>query len=186
MKTPVPAFSDFTEHTITSVTRYQGQLLRVNEDRVRLPDGGEAGREYIVHPGAVIILAVRDDAEVMLVRQFRYPARAHFIELPAGKIEPSEDPQLTAQRELLEEVGYVASRWQRLAVTHPCVGYSDERIEFYLAEGLTYQGHQRDDGEFLNAFSLSLDTALKWVLDGTITDIKTIAGLLWLKTFLGR
>jgi len=171
---------DFTETTLESRTVYQGRLLRVKEDRVRLPDGGESGREYIEHPGAVIIIAELPDGKVLLERQFRYPLRDHVIELPAGKIEPGEPPLSTAQRELLEETGYLASDWRQLAQVYPCVGYSDERIVFFLARGLTHEGHQLDDGEFLEVMEVSLDEALSWVDAGRIADVKTIAGLLWL------
>ncbi len=172
---------DFTETTVESRTVYRGNLLHVKEDDIRLPDGRLARREYVEHPGAVIIIAELADGRVLLERQFRYPLRRHMIELPAGKIEPREDPLVTAQRELLEETGYAAADWRLLAEVHPCVGYSDERIVYFLAGGLTHHGSRLDEGEFLQVLEISLDAALAWVDQGRISDIKTIAGLYWLQ-----
>lgn len=173
--------TDFTETTLTSKTVYDGKLLTVKEDEVRLPDGHQARREYILHPGAVIIIAQLPDGQLVMERQYRYPLRRHLIELPAGKIEPGDDILPTAQRELLEETGYVASHWRHLATTYPCIGYSDERMEFFLAEGLTPQRQQLDHGEFLDVFTLTLPDALALVDGGEIIDIKTITGLFWLE-----
>jgi ADP-ribose pyrophosphatase len=173
--------TDFTETTVVTKSVYEGQMLKVREDQIRLPDGKTSRREWIEHPGAVIILACLDDGQVVLERQFRYPLREHLIELPAGKIEPGEDTLLTAQRELLEETGYVARDWKHLATTYPCIGYSTERMEFYLANDLTLQERQLDDEEFLDVFTLSLEDALSLIQTAEIKDIKTIAGLFWLE-----
>ncbi|MES2354946.1 MAG: NUDIX hydrolase [Pseudomonadota bacterium] len=181
MKNPLLPQTDFTETTIETKPVYNGQMLKVREDQVRLPDGKHARREWIDHPGAVIILAQLDDGQVVLERQFRYPVRRHLIELPAGKIEIGEDPFLTAQRELLEETGYVAEDWKHIFTVHSCIGYSNERIEFYRALGLTLQQRQLDEGEFLDVFTLPLKDALTLVESGEITDIKTITGLFWLE-----
>lgn len=180
MNKPLIPHADFTETTITSKPVYDGALLKVREDSVRLPDGKTAQREYVEHPGAVIIIAQVDNGQVLLERQFRYPLRRHMIELPAGKIESDEDPLLTAQRELLEETGFVAATWQHLFTAHPCIGYSDERMVFYRAAGLTLQNRQLDEGEFLEVFTLPLAHALVMIESGAITDIKTITGLFWL------
>ena len=177
---------DFTEQQLTTRLVYAGQLLKVREDTVRLPDGRTARREYVQHPGAVIIIALLDADTVILERQFRYPLGRHFYELPAGKIDAGEDPLATAQRELMEECGYAARSWWQLATLHPCVGYSDERIELYLARDLTHVGHARDDGEFLEVVPVALAEALDWVETGRITDIKTVTGLAWLKWLLGQ
>ena len=171
--------SDFTEHTISSKTVYHGKLLHVLEDEVRLPDGRSARREYIRHPGAVMMLPFLDRDTVVLVRQFRYPLRRHFHELPAGKIDHGEEPLTTAQRELEEECGYGASAWQHLATIHPCIGYADERIELFIARDLTPVGHAPDEGEFLEVVPMPLREALDWVRTGRITDVKTVIGLLW-------
>jgi ADP-ribose pyrophosphatase len=175
---------DLTEHPISSELVYDGKLLHVRRDKVRLPDGGVAEREYIRHPGAVLIIALVDGGELVMERQFRYPLRRDMIELPAGKIDPGEPPLETAKRELLEETGYSASEWRHLATIHLAIGYSDEHIEIFLAEGLTKREAKLDDEEFLEVFTLPLATALEWVRDGRITDAKTLSGLLWAEKVL--
>ncbi|MBL8522948.1 MAG: NUDIX hydrolase [Betaproteobacteria bacterium] len=176
-------FPDFTEHTISSERLLDGKLIRVQSDRVRLPDGSESWREYVLHPGAVIIAAFVDDNTLLFEHQYRYPVRRHFIELPAGKIDPDEPHAKTAQRELLEETGYTASDWRHVATLHAGIGYSNEAIELYVARDLTHVGHQRDEGEFLEVFTLSLDEAVEMVGRGEITDTKTAFSLLWLDKF---
>ncbi len=173
--------SDFTETTLSSETVYQGRLLKVCEDRVQLHDGREARREYIQHPGAVMVIALLDESTLLLERQFRYPLRRHFYELPAGKMESGEAPLLTAQRELVEECGYEAGSWRHIASLHPCIGYSDECVELYLARELTYVGHALDDGEFLEVVPTNIAEALNRVRSGEITEVKTMIGLLWLE-----
>ena len=176
---------DFTEKPLTSELVYDGELLKVRADTVLLPNGKTARREWIQHPGAVVMVPMLDARTVLLERQYRYPLRRHFYELPAGKIEPGEDPLATAKRELIEECGYAAGSWQHLLTLHPCIGYADERIELYLARELTYVGHAHDDEEFLEVVPLALSEALEWVASGRITDVKTIIGLMWLER-LGR
>lgn len=177
---------DFTEHTISSKTVYRGRLLHVLEDTVRLPDGKTAVREYIRHPGAVMMVPLLDERTVILVRQFRYPVGRHLIEIPAGKMEPGEEPLQTARRELIEECGYEARTWQHLTTIHPCIGYSDERIELFLARDLTYVGHALDDGEFLEIVPVTLVEALSWVREGKITEIKAIIGLMWAEKIINE
>lgn len=177
---------DLVEHTLSSETQYRGRLLHVKTDRVRLPDGRESGREYIVHPGAVAIIAVAQDGKIIMERQYRYPLRQDFIEIPAGKIDQGEDDLVTARRELEEETGYVASAWTHMITTHPCIGYSNERIEFFLAEGLTQNAPRREPGEFLDVFAVPLQTVLAWIRSGKITDTKTITGMLWYEKFARR
>jgi ADP-ribose pyrophosphatase len=175
---------DFTETPLTSRTVYEGVLLHVLADRVRLPDGRTADREYIRHPGAAMILALIDSDTLILQRQFRYPLQRHFIELPAGKIEKGEDPLATARRELREECGYEAGTWRHLATLHPCIGYADEHIELYLARDLVHVGSQPEAGEFLQCLPLKIGEALRWVRDGRITEAKAITGLLWAEKIL--
>ena len=174
---------DFTEHKLSSKTVYRGALLHVVEDQVRLPDGATAQREYVRHPGAVMIVPLLDRDTVLLVRQYRYPLSRHFEEIPAGKAEPGEAPLKTAQRELREECGYEAREWRRLTTLHPCIGYSDESIELFLARDLVHVGAQLDEGEFLEVMPVKLDAAVRWVREGRITDTKTIVGLLWADKF---
>ena len=129
---------------------FDGALLHVRRDRVRLPNGATATREYVVHPGAVLIVPVLGDGRLVLERQFRYPVGRVMLEFPAGKIDPNEAPLATAQRELHEEAGYVARTWQHLGTVHPEIGYSSEAIDMYVATGLSHVGAQLDEGEFLD------------------------------------
>lgn len=175
---------DFTEHTLESRTVYSGRLLRVLEDDVRMPDGSTARREYVRHPGAAAVMPMPDPETVVLVRQYRYPGRRHFYEIPAGKVDPGERPLETGRRELREECGYEASDWLRLTTLDPCIGYSDERIELYLARGLTRVPRALEDGEFLEAMPVRLATALDWVRSSEITDVKTIIALMWAAHYL--
>ena len=175
---------DRAETFVSGEDVFRGKLLHVRRDVVRLPDGSRGAREYIRHPGAVLILALFDDGRVLLERQFRYPSLQDFIELPAGKCEKGEDRLETARRELREETGYSAASWERIGVIHPCIGYSDETIEMYVARGLTAGESSLDAGEFLEVFSLPLADAVAMVKDGRITDAKTVSGLLWAKAFL--
>jgi ADP-ribose pyrophosphatase len=169
------------ETEIASETVFKGRLLEVRRDRVRLPNGEESLREYVIHPGAVVILAFLDNGNLLFERQFRYPLRRVFLELPAGKIDVGEDIQHTARRELLEETGYEATDWTYLGVMHPCIGYSNERIEIFAARGLRRTGPpQLDANEFLEVLELSPATARQAVWDGRITDGKTISALYWL------
>jgi ADP-ribose pyrophosphatase len=171
--------ADFTEHELSSKLVYEGGLLKVRRDEVRLPDGGSAWREYVVHPGAVMMLAFVDDDTVLLERQFRYPHDRHFIELPAGKLEPGEPPLETAKRELVEECGFEAAEWWQIATLTPSIGYSDETIVLYGARDLRHVGAKLDVGEHLETFPVRLDDALGWVRDGIITDTKSAFGLMW-------
>ena len=170
---------DLTEKQLSSLSVYDGRLLHVREDQVRLPNGSTTTREYIVHPGAVVVVPLIENNEVLMVRQFRYPLNREFFELPAGKIDSGEDVLACGKRELLEETGYAAETWQFLTTIHPCIGYSDERILIYLAQELSEHGHRRDEDEFLENVRLPLDMAMEWVRDGRISDVKTIIGLFW-------
>ncbi|HEY3327449.1 MAG TPA: NUDIX hydrolase [Novimethylophilus sp.] len=173
-----------TETPLSSETVFDGNLLHVRRDQVRLPDGSETAREYIVHPGAVLVVPLLDDGRLVFERQFRYPLGKAFIELPAGKIDPNEDPLVTGQRELLEETGYTAREWRYLAALHPCIGYSNEIIHIYLATGLTAGNHRRDHDETLETFTQALDEALDMVRRGDITDGKTVIALFWAEKYL--
>lgn len=172
--------SRLIESEIESTQAYRGRLLDVRVDRVRQPDGQETTREYVRHQGAVVVIPILDNGELILERQFRYPLRRVFLEFPAGKIDEGEDILTTGKRELLEETGYTASDWRYLGVLHPCIGYSDERIEIFVARGLRREsGQQLDHGEFLELLTMDLDSAIAAVRRGEITDGKTITALFW-------
>lgn len=168
-----------TETCVSSETVFQGRLMHAKRDVVRLHNGHETTREYLLHPGAVLIIPVLDDGRLVFERQFRYPLHRAFIELPAGKIDPNEDPLKTGQRELEEETGYTATTWELLATLHPCIGYSNERILIYLAKELTLGQHRRDEDESLEVFTMTLAEALDAMRRGEITDGKTMVALFW-------
>lgn len=177
-------YKDLTEFMVNSEEVYKGRLLHVKRDEVRLPDGKTSVREYITHPGAVVIIALADNGELILERQHRYPLHRDFIELPAGKIDPGEDTLACAQRELREETGFTAREWQYVTTVYPCIGYTDERLVYYLARGLEFTGHQPDEDEFLEIFQLPFEQALSMIKSGEICEVKTVVGLFWLEKLL--
>jgi len=164
-----------------SILAYDGDFLKVQRDTVALPDGKPATREYIKHPGAVVVLPLFEDGTVLLERQFRYPLDRVFIEFPAGKIDQDEDHLVCAKRELQEETGYTATDWQYLCTIHNAIAYSDEHLEIFLARGLTAGERRLDDGEFLDVFKAPVNDVLQWVREGKITDVKTVIGAFWLE-----
>lgn len=169
------------ETRISGGLAYDGSFLKVHRDMIRLPDGKEVSREYIKHPGAVVILPVLDNGHVLLERQFRYPNDRVFIELPAGKIDPGEDHLACAKRELVEETGYTASQWDFVCTIHNAIAYSDEFLDIYLARGLVAGKTRLDDGEFIETMSMPLADMLDAIRTGAITDVKTIIGAFWLE-----
>ena len=172
------------ERCLESSVVYQGVFLQVRRDRVALPDASLTFREYIVHPGAVMIVPMFDDGRVVIERQFRYPLRRAVLEFPAGKIDPNEDPQACAVRELREETGFAAREWHFLGRIHNAIGYSDEHIELYLARGLIAGERELDAGEFLDVLTMPLDAVLAAIDAGEITDVKTIIGAYWVERHL--
>jgi ADP-ribose pyrophosphatase len=173
--------SHLKETRIDGETAYNGKFLKVERDRIRLPDGAETHREFIRHPGAVVILPLLPDGRVLLERQFRYPNDQVFIEFPAGKIDPGEDHLACAKRELVEETGYTAADWQFVCTIHNAIAYSDEHLELFLARDLTAGEAKLDDGEFLETFTATVPELLEMVRRGEITDVKTIIGTFWLE-----
>jgi ADP-ribose diphosphatase len=182
----VSEHKDLSEHFVSGDLVYDGALLKVRRDRVRLPDGSEGTREYIRHPGAVAIVALFEDGKVLLERQFRYPHCREFIEIPAGKLDPGEPHLDTARRELVEETGYLAAQWTRLGVIHTAIAYTDEAIELFLARKLSKVERRLDQGEFLEVLAVPFDQALAMVREGRITDSKSVAGLLWVDKWMPK
>jgi ADP-ribose pyrophosphatase len=172
------------EHTLSQQEVLKGHFLHAFRDEVALPNGQTTVREYVVHPGAVMVLAFTDDGRLVMERQYRYPMRQAMIEFPAGKLDPGEDQLECARRELLEETGYQAREWAHAGVLHPVISYSTEFIGIWFARGLQAGARQLDEGEFLDVFTASPEELLEWARSGRITDAKTLTGLLWLQNHL--
>jgi ADP-ribose pyrophosphatase len=168
------------ERLVEPVDAWRGAFLDVRRDRVALPDGSEAEREYIVHPGAVMIVPLLDDDRVVVERQWRYPMERAMLEFPAGKLDPGEPILACAVRELAEETGYRASEWARAGILHNAISYSTEGIEVWFARGLEAGERRLDVGEFLDVFSMPIAELDEAARRGEITDAKTLVGLLWL------
>ena len=176
--------SHLIETRLGSEQVLRGHFLDVRRDLVRMPDGSEASREYVIHPGAVMIVAQLNDGQLVLERQFRYPVQAVMIEFPAGKLDAGEASLACAQRELLEETGYTAREWARAGVLHPVISYSTEFIDIWFARGLTLSERKLDAGEFLDVFTASQAALLDMSRSGQITDAKTLTGILWLQNMM--
>lgn len=168
------------ERKLESRQVYRGHFLDVRRDTVRLPDGKESAREYIVHPGAVMVVPLLDDGRLLMERQYRYPMGRVMLEFPAGKLDAGEDKLACAQRELLEETGYRAREWAHAGVLHNAIAYSDEGIEIFFARGLTPGERQLDEGEFLDLVTHAPSELELLAARGELTDAKTLIGLLWL------
>ncbi|MEY8689990.1 MAG: NUDIX domain-containing protein [Leptothrix sp. (in: b-proteobacteria)] len=160
---------------------YRGHFLDVRRDSVGLPDGSTSAREYMVHPGAVMIVPLLDDGRLLLERQYRYPMGRAMLEFPAGKLEIGEAGIVCGVRELQEETGYVAAEWALAGVLHNAIAYSTEHIQIWFARGLSAGVAALDEGEFLDVFAASEDALSDWIRDGEVTDAKTMVGLLWLQ-----
>jgi ADP-ribose diphosphatase len=174
------------ETQVASELSFKGQLLEVRSDRVKLPNGGTGTREFVVHPGAVLVVPVLDDGRLVLERQFRYPVRRVMLEFPAGKLDGGESPLACAKRELREEAGYTAVTWKELGTVHPEIGYSTEFIEMYEATGLTHVGQRLDEGEFLEVVAMSESELLAIYDCGGFTDGKSVAALFAWRRSRGR
>lgn len=162
----------------------RGSFLHVVRDTVRLPSGKETTREFVLHPGAVMVIALLDDGRVVLERQYRHPMQAVITEFPAGKLDAGEGSLACAQRELREETGYSAREWAYAGQLAPTIAYSDERIGIWFARGLTLGERRLDEGEFLDVFTASPNDVAAWCRDGTIMDGKSLVGALWLQNVL--
>jgi ADP-ribose pyrophosphatase len=173
------------EHALGGRVLAKGNFLEVRRDDVRLPDGSIATREYVVHPGAVAIVALLDDGRLVLERQFRYPVGKVLLEIPAGKIDPGESTLACAQRELLEETGYLAREWACAGVVHNAAAYSTEGIEIWFARGLSAGLQRLDAGEFIELCLLTEAEFERRASAGEISDMKTLIGLLWLQKWRG-
>ena len=176
------------ETRVSSEELVRGSFLQVLRDAVALPDGSTASREYVVHPGAVMVVPLIEEPgaplRVVLERQFRYPVGQVMVEFPAGKLDAGEATQCCAQRELREETGYQALEWARAGVIHPVIAYSTEFIEVWFARGLIAGPQKLDQGEFLEVFTATAEEVLDWCLQGRITDAKTVAAALWLQGYM--
>jgi ADP-ribose pyrophosphatase len=171
------------ESALETRQAWRGGFLDVRQDRVALPDGSSSQREYIVHPGAVMIVPVLDDGRLVVERQWRYPLGRAMLEFPAGKLEPGEPPFECAVRELAEETGYRAAEWACAGVMHNAVAYSSEGIEIWFARGLVRGDAHPDAGEFLDVALADADELELAVQRGEITDAKILIGLLWLRNW---
>jgi ADP-ribose pyrophosphatase len=173
--------SHLREHPVSREELLKGKFLHVVRDTVRLPDGGSATRDCVLHPGAVAVVPLLDDGRIVLERQYRYAAGRVVVEIPAGKLDAGEQPLRCGQRELLEETGYVAREWAFAFTMYPTVAYSDEAIEIFFARGLELKEAQLDEGEFLEVFTATPEEFLDWCRDGTIIDSKTLAAAVWIQ-----
>ena len=173
------------EEKLSGESVYRGHFLHVSRDLVKLPNDTLTTREYVVHPGAVMVIPLGQNAEgaplIVLERQFRYPVGQVMIEFPAGKLNPGEDILTCAQRELREETGYSAREWARAGMLHPVISYSTEFIDIWFARGLALGERQLDEGEFLDVFTATVPELLEWCRLGLVTDAKTLVASLWLQ-----
>ncbi|MGQ3340146.1 MAG: NUDIX domain-containing protein [Hydrogenophaga sp.] len=173
--------SHLRETPLSRTELLRGHFLHVVRDTVRMPDGAHATREFVLHPGAVMVIGLLDDGRVVMERQFRHPMQAVMIEFPAGKLDAGEGSLACAQRELLEETGYSAREWAFAGRLAPTIAYSDEVIDIWFARGLTLGERQLDEGEFLDVFAATPAELQAWCFSGEVIDCKTLIGSMWLQ-----
>lgn len=172
------------EKTLSSKQVYNGRFLKVEQDQVQAPDGKIYFREYILHPGAAMMIPLLPNGNVVMIHQYRHAVKQVFLEFPAGKRDHGENTILTAQRELKEETGYEAKEWKFLTTIHPVIGYSNEHIDLYLAKDLTLAERQLDHGEFIDVVEVTVNDLMKNVQEGKVSDVKTQIGAFWLDKIL--
>lgn len=176
---------DFEEKTLSAEQKYKGKIFSVREEQVSLPDGTEAMRELISHPGGVGVIAVTEDRQVFMVEQYRIAAKSMMLEIPAGKLEYGENPLECGKRELIEETGYSAAEFVHLGEYYATPGYCEEKLNIYLARELEFVGQHLDEGEFLNVKKYSLDELYDMVMNNEIHDAKTAIAILKAKSIIG-
>jgi len=176
-----PDDTHLIESPVQAETVWRGRFLDVRRDTVALPDGVHTTREYIVHPGAVMMVPLLPDGRLVMERQYRHPMGQVMLEFPAGKLDDGETPFACAVRELAEETGYRASEWARAGILHNAIAYSTEGIEIWFARGLSEGEQHLDDGEFLDIVAHTVAELDAMVASGAVTDAKTLIGLFWLQ-----
>jgi len=177
--------SHLVETLVGRETLFKGGFLEARRDTVRLPNGNTSTREYVVHPGAVVVIPLLDDGRRVLVeRQFRYPVGRVMIEFPAGKLDPGEDPYDCGRRELLEETGYRGGEWAYAGALHLAIAYSTEIIHIYFARNLQAGAAELDPDEFLDVHAMDVEELYEACRDGRVTDSKTLTCTLWLQNVL--
>lgn len=168
---------DLSEKTIESQEIFRGRIIKVRVDTVSLPDGGQSTREVVEHAGAVGVVAVDNDNNIIMVRQYRKPVEGVLLEIPAGTMEKGEDPLVCAQRELKEETGFTAEHWKKILSYYSAPGFTDEQLHLYLAFNLTGGEIELDEDEFVETIRLPLPEAYQMIFDGHIADGKSIIGI---------
>jgi len=169
---------NFEEKTIDSNIVYDGKVITVIKDNVEVADGHKSFREVVLHSGGVVILAMKDDETVLMVKQYRYPLKSVNIELPAGKLEPNENPDEACKRELEEETGYRANFWKPLGYINTTPGICTEKLYLYLAKDLEFVGEHPDEGEIIKSYEYKLPEVFDMIQSGEINDAKTICTLM--------
>ncbi len=170
---------DYNEKTLKTEDIYKGNIIRIQKQTVSLPNGKEATRDIVLHPGASVVIPINDNGELYMVKQFRKPLDLTTLELPAGKLDsPGEDPKICAERELMEETGLTADKIEHLISIHTTPGFCNEVIHVYTATGLTQGEACTDEDEFLDVERLHISELVDMVLEHKITDAKTIIGIL--------
>ncbi len=176
-----------SEKTLKSELTYQGSFLLIQKEEVLDHQGVKRIREYVLHPGATVIVPEKSNGNLVLVKQYRHALKRSFLEFPAGKLDPGEELHEAARRELREETGYTSTQWKKLGRVHPCIGYSNEFIDAYFVDQLSFVGAQLDPGENLEVVEMSLDQVRTAIHQGEITDGKTIfAFFLYLEMKAGK